>query len=152
MGVRALFLLEAAAFFRYGVLQGRLSFAPWLNRWAVVSWVLIGYALVYPGLNAAQHLTWRRIPTFGVPCPTTLFTAGLLMLTAPRLRMAIIPVTWSMIAGSAAFVLGVRPDYALPVAGTALAAFSLRRQIQTRRDGAESDIGARQSADEAPGR
>ena len=53
------------------------------------------------------------------------------MLTAPRILMAIIPVTWSMIAGSAAFVLGVSADYALPVAGAALAAFSLRRQTNT---------------------
>ena len=54
----ALFLLQAAAFLWFGVVQGGLSFAPWRSRWAVVAWILIGYALVYPGLNAAQHLTW----------------------------------------------------------------------------------------------
>jgi hypothetical protein len=68
------------------------------------------------------------IPTFGVPCPTTIFTVGLLMLATPRLwRLSIIPVIWSVIGGSAAFLLGVSADYALPVAGIALAAFSFRK-------------------------
>jgi len=35
--------------------------------------------------------------------------------------------TWSAIGGSAAFLLGVHADVALPVAGIALAIFSVRR-------------------------
>jgi len=90
--------------------------------------VFIAYALVYPAVNAAQHLTVSRIPTFGVPCPTTIFTAGLLMLGTPRSwRWSIIPIMWSGIGGSAAFMLGVHADYALPVAGIALAVFCFRR-------------------------
>ena len=127
----ALFLLQAALFVWWGVVQQRLSFAPWRNRWAPVAWFLVAYSLLYPVINAAQHLTWSRIPTFGVPCPTTIFTAGLLMLATPRSwRLSIIPVIWSVIGGSAAFLLGVRADYALPIAGMALAVFSFRRTAQ----------------------
>jgi hypothetical protein len=123
----ALFLLQAAFFFWWGVVQGRLSFAPRRNGWAVVAWVLVAYSLVYPGINVVQHLSVSRIPTFGVPCPTTIFTAGLLML-AQRVswRLAIVPVIWSVIGGSAAFLLGVRADYALPIAGLALVIFTIQ--------------------------
>jgi hypothetical protein len=94
----------------------------------MIAWALIAYSLVYPAINAAQHSTFLKIPTFGVPCPTTIFTAGLLMLATPRIwRFSIIPIIWSGIGGSAAFLLGVRADYALPISGVALAVYSFRR-------------------------
>ena len=125
----ALFLLQGALFFWRGVVQGRLSFAPWRNAWAPVGWVLIAYSLLYPGINAVQHFSVSRIPAFGVPCPTMIFTAGVLMLATPRSwRLSVIPVIWSVIGGSAASLLGVRADYALPIAGIALAIFSLQRR------------------------
>jgi hypothetical protein len=34
--------------------------------------------------------------------------------------LSIVPIVWSAIGGSAASLLGVRADYALPVAGLAL--------------------------------
>jgi hypothetical protein len=125
----ALFLLEAAFFFWWGVVQQQLSFAPWRSGWAPVAWLLVTYSLLYPAINAAQHLTWSTIPTFGVPCPTTIFTAGLLLLAAPQSwRLSLIPVIWSVIGGSAAFLLGVSADYALPIAGMALAVFSFQSE------------------------
>ena len=124
----ALFLLQAAVFFWAGVVHGRLSFAPWRNAWAPVAWGLVAYSLVYPALNAAQHLSVSNIPTFGMPCPTMIFTAGLLMLATPRSwRLSLVPVIWSLIGGSAAFLLGVHADYALPLAGMALAIYSTQR-------------------------
>src|SRR4030095_7224992 len=39
----------------------------------------------------------------------------------------IVPVIWSAIGGSAAFLLGVHADMALPIAGIALALFLVRR-------------------------
>ena len=122
----ALFLMQAAMFFWAGVVNGRLSFAPWRTTWAPVAWGLVAYSLVYPAINAAQHLSVSRIPSFGVPCPTTIFTAGMLMLATPRSwRLSMVPVMWSVIGGSAASLLGVHADYALPLAGIALAIFSL---------------------------
>ena len=124
----ALFLGQAALFFRVGVVQRRLSFAPWGTAWAPFAWGLIAYSLAYPAINAIDHLSLLRIPTFGLPCPTTIFTAGVLMLATPRSwRLSTIPVLWSAIGGSATFLLGVHADVALPIAGMALAIFSLRR-------------------------
>jgi Family of unknown function (DUF6064) len=120
-----LFLVQAALFAWVGVVQRRLSFVPSRTRWAMVAWLFVTYALAYPAITAVQHHSLWRIPTFGVPCPTTIFTAGFLMLATPRWRwLAIVPVTWSVVAGSAAFLLDVPADYALPIAGLALAIFS----------------------------
>lgn len=123
----ALFLVQAGLFFWWGVVQARVRFATSRSFWAVLAWIVIAYGLLYPAINVAQHLTVSRIPTFGVPCPTTIFTAGLLLLgTSQSWRLSIIPIIWSVIGGSAAFLLDVRADYALPIAGIALALFSLR--------------------------
>jgi hypothetical protein len=120
----ALFLLQAALFFRTGVIQRRLSFARRRGAWSVAAWLLVAYSLAYPAINVVEHASVWRIPTFGVPCPTTIFTAGRLMLAAPASwRLSIIPIIWSVIGGSAAFLLGVRADYVLPIAGLALAVF-----------------------------
>ena len=124
----AFFLGQAVLIFRVGVVQRRLSFAPWGNAWAPLAWGLIAYSLAYPLINAIDHLSLLRIPTFGLPCPTTIFTVGVLMLATPRSwKLSIVPVIWSAIGGSAAFLLGVHADVALPVAGIALAIFSVRR-------------------------
>lgn len=117
----ALFLVEAALFTWQGTIRGRLRFAAGSSAWAPLAWGLIAYSLVYPAINAAQHGTFVSIPAFGVPCPTTILTAGLLMLATPRAwALSIVPIVWSAIGGSAAFLLDVRADYALPVAGGAL--------------------------------
>ena len=137
----ALFLVQAALFVWVGVVRGRLSFAPWRNRWAVVAWLLVVYSLAYPLINAVDHLTVWRIPTFGVPCPTTIFTAGLLMLATPRSwRLSTVPVVWSVIGGSAASLLSVRADYALPIAGMALAIFSVQGSTRSGRDQTASEV------------
>ena len=124
----ALFLSQAALLFRVGVVQRRLSFAPWDSAWAPLAWGLIAYSLAYPAINAIDHHSLWRIPTFGLPCPTTIFTAGVLMLATPRSwSLSTVPVIWSAIGGSAAFLLEVRADVALPIAGLALAIFSVQR-------------------------
>lgn len=62
------------------------------------------------------------MPVFGVtPCPTTIFTFGLLLWTASRvpLYIIVIPFIWSLIGVSAAINLGIIEDYGLVVAGVA---------------------------------
>jgi hypothetical protein len=123
----ALFLSQAVLLFRVGVVQRRLSFAPWDNAWAPLAWGLIAYSLAYPAINATDHRSLWRIPTFGLPCPTTILTAGVLMLATPQSwSLSTVPVIWSAIGGSAAFLLGVRADVALPIAGLAVAIFGAK--------------------------
>ena len=124
----ALFVAQAAIFAWQGVVRGRLVFAPPRSGWGAVGAVLAAYALVYPGIGLLTGLHYPRMPTFGVPCPTTILTAGLLLTVPPReARLAaVIPMLWSVIGGSAAFTLGIRPDLALPFAGAALLLFAFR--------------------------
>ena len=93
--------------------------------------VLMGYALIYPVLGLALGLSYARMPTFGVPCPTTLLTAGALLVArdaAPR-WLGVIPLAWTVVGGSAALLLGVHADLALPIAAALLlASMMLPRQ------------------------
>ena len=74
------------------------------------------------------------MPMFGItPCPVTLFTFGLFLLTIepiPR-RLLVIPVIWSLIGGSAAFKLGIAQDWPLFVSGVTV--FVLLRRDAERR-------------------
>jgi hypothetical protein len=124
----ALFLLQAALFARSGLIRRDLSFNMSGTPWATFGWILIVYALLYPAITIAEHGSMTRVPTFGLPCPTTIFTAGLLLRAAsPPRSLLIVPILWSAIGGSAAFLLGVSADYALPVAGAALTLFAWGR-------------------------
>jgi hypothetical protein len=83
---------------------------------------LMIYSLAYPALGLAFGLSYPRLPTFGVPCPTTLYTVGALLIARPVVPRAlgVIPLAWTIVGGSAAFLFGVHADLALPVAGAAL--------------------------------
>jgi hypothetical protein len=58
------------------------------------------------------------MPTFGLPCPTTIFTIGMLtLIKSPQPRMVmIVPVLWCVVGVQAAFLLGVPQDLALGAA------------------------------------
>lgn len=122
-----LFLLQAALLLWRGVARPQLSFTPSRTLWGIGGAALIAYALIYPALGVLLGLAYPRLPTFGVPCPTTILTAGTLLLVPRRqtLPVAVIPVLWSAVGGSAAFLLDIRADYALLVAGAALLIYVL---------------------------
>lgn len=78
---------------------------------------------MYPALGKLVGHDYPAAPTFGLPCPTTIFTVGILMLTTsgtPRLAYAA-PVLWAAVGSSAAFLLGVYQDLSLVVAAGAAA-------------------------------
>lgn len=118
----AAFVLEAALLVE-AALRARLEFpgrsrggARLLLGGAVVAYAAVGYPL----LGAALGHVYPAAPTFGVtPCPTTIFTFGVFLLTGGRfpLRLLIVPLAWSAIGTSAALELGMREDLGLPVAG-----------------------------------
>lgn len=119
-----LFLLEGCLIVWFGVVRGRWTFA-WAPRaglrGAAAAFFLL-YALAYPLLALATGLQWPRAPSFGVPCPTTILTVGLVLSAGPRtLRgLTLIPLVWCVVGGSAAVLFGMLPDIALILAGIAL--------------------------------
>ena len=116
------FLLQAALFVWRAARRGGLTFTPTPSIWSRLGLLLILYALIYPVLGLLAGLEYPRLPTFGVPCPTTILTAGVLLL-APRREariLGVIPVLWAGVGGSGAFLLGIPADLMLPVAGLLL--------------------------------
>lgn len=86
-----------------------------------LGWSLIGYAmLAYPLLGLVAGMRYPALPMFGItPCPLTLFTLGLFVLACPALPWAlvVVPLLWSLVGGSAAFLLGVPQDWPLLASG-----------------------------------
>jgi uncharacterized protein DUF6064 len=118
----ALFVIEAALLTWSGLIRSTLDFTPGRAPRHRIGTALFAYSLLYPGLALAAGLHWPDLPTFGVPCPTTLMTVGLLLtVSSSGIRwVSVIPFLWTVIGGSAALLLGVLPDLALPVAGVLL--------------------------------
>ena len=117
----AIFIVQAAALFYCGVMRARLRFGLERGPAAVLGWIFIVYALVlYPLIGQWTGHGYPGSPMFGVtPCPVTIFTFGLLLLTtAPMPRFVLVlPLLWSLIGGSAAFLLGIQQDWLLVVSG-----------------------------------
>ena len=84
--------------------------------------VLIVFALVvYPVWSTYAGHPYPAIPTFGLPCPTTIFTIGLLAFAVPPTPRSplVVPLLWCVVGAQAAFFLGVRPDLGLIAAAAA---------------------------------
>ena len=116
----AAFLAEAIILARAGLSRTGVAFDIRLDARGVLGGALVMFALVvYPLLGLAFGHRYPASPTFGLPCPTTIFTIGILAWMAPRAPRApwIVPLLWTAIGGSAAPLLGMREDLGLPVAG-----------------------------------
>lgn len=78
----------------------------------------ITYALVvYPLVGTLLGDGYPSAPTFGAPCPSTIFTFGILLWTAGRvpMRILVIPFLWAVLAAPAALRWGVLEDIGMPL-------------------------------------
>lgn len=99
---------------------------------AFMGFSLIFFGLiVYPILTHLTGHSYPAMPTFGLPCPTTIFTIGVLLIAFPSVyQYALVPVLWSVVGSTAAFKLGVTADYVLIAAGIcAIPLFLPKRKI-----------------------
>jgi hypothetical protein len=117
-----MFLGAAAAFAWAGVVHGRLKFNGENRMRRIAGHVLITYSLVvYPLLSLLLGRAYPELPTFGLPCPTTIFTIGMLAFVSgrfPRYVLAV-PIVWAFIGAQGALLLGVYEDIGLLVAALA---------------------------------
>ena len=119
-GFGVLFLVQGGLFAGYGAFGKRISIHYSNGLHGTLGALLILYALVvYPLLGFYFDHTYPRSPTFGLPCPTPIFTFGVLFWAEQRLPRAVlvIPLLWALIGSTAAVLLGVREDLGLLVAG-----------------------------------
>ncbi|AHG92603.1 hypothetical protein J421_5068 (plasmid) [Gemmatirosa kalamazoonensis] len=118
----AFFVAQAALLAWSGVVRGRLTFRVRHDAAGLAGAALLVYALiVYPLLGSTLGHAYPEAPTFGLPCPTTIYTLGLLLWASPRapLTVLVIPVLWALVGTSAALQLGMGEDFGL-LAGAAI--------------------------------
>lgn len=119
----AMFAIQGLLLLRAGArLDLRDLSATGLGRFVVPG--LVVYALAYPFLTIASGHPYPATPTYGLPCPTVILTIGLLLTGRDRvpIALAVVPILWSFIGGSAAILLQVQADYILLAAGVLLLA------------------------------
>jgi hypothetical protein len=132
----AMFVLQAVLVAVLWPKVTQLQRGPVAGRMRIAATSFLIAAVIYPFVSASLGHSWPAVPLFAVPCPTTLFTAGILLWFRPGLPkvLYLIPALWSLIGGSAVFAFGVWADLALFPAAAALlgvvlkprAAFAMR--------------------------
>ena len=126
----AISMIGAAVLAWVGVVKRRLVFEVGVNARSAMAAVLVVFALlVYPAWATLAGHAYPDLPTFGLPCPTTIFTIGLLTLASGRAAKWALgaPIVWSLIGGQAAFLLDVPPDSGLAAAGLFAVGLLFRR-------------------------
>lgn len=116
----ALSIVGGLLFAWYGVIHRQVQFAFSKSIRAGLGIALLAFALVvYPIWSTLAGHGYPELPTFGLPCPTTIFTIGLLALASGTNMRALlaIPILWSLVGSQAAFLLDIKPDFGLLVAG-----------------------------------
>lgn len=102
----------------WSALRPPIVFHDRMSTGRLAGWAMIVYAVaLYPIVNAASGHLYPHAPSFGLtPCPLVIFTFGVLALSQARTpwSLFVVPVAWAIIGGSAAVLLGVVADWALP--------------------------------------
>ena len=124
-----LFIAQGLVFL-LSAIKPRISFGAQRNQFTVVGAIFVAYAMVvYPLLGSfLGHVYPRSLPFGLVPCPTSVFTIGLLMMTdkkVPR-HVLVIPAIWSICA-VVPVVSGIYEDAGLILAGVICIPMLLRR-------------------------
>jgi hypothetical protein len=130
----AAFLVQVVLFAQAAA-HGRLAFGWASSPRAALGVAVVAYAgILYPLLGAAWGRGWPRAPMFGVtPCPTAIFTFGILLLARGPVppRLLVVPFLWALVGASAALKLDVREDLGLLLSGVlAIAALRLDRRAR----------------------
>lgn len=118
-GFAVVSLAGAGLFLWFGVVRRAMRFSLQDRCHKTAGVGLVIYALaVYPILSILTGHRYPAMPTFGLPCPTAIFTIGMLVFMnppAPRI-VFVAPLLWCMVGVQAGFLLGVAPDLALGAA------------------------------------
>jgi hypothetical protein len=117
----AAFIVQGVIFLVVSAWCDRLDFEVKADTYSFAGAVLVFFSmLVYPLLGSLSGHAYPKCPVFGVsPCPTTIFTFGILLFAACKVPwfVLVIPLLWSLVGTQAAISFSMSQDYALPVAG-----------------------------------
>jgi Family of unknown function (DUF6064) len=130
----AFFVLQGVLFLAGAIQPGNLQLELGQDFRSIAGLGSIVYALaMYPVLGIWAGHGLMAGPMFGVaPCPTTIFTIGVLLIARGRwvIWLSFIPILWSLIGLAAAVQLGIPEDLLMPVAGALLAAVLLASRLK----------------------
>lgn len=125
VGFAGMFMIQSLLFSRLALSSDMNAVVPRNDTSGWGGALLVTIALIlYPLMSVIAGHRYPAQPTFGVPCPTTVFTLGLLLWkadTAPK-YVWVIPVLWAFIGTAGARQLGVVEDISLAVAFVVCAA------------------------------
>lgn len=124
-----LYIIQGALFAWYGI-KGKIAFRIPSTMHGVIGGIFVLFGVVvYPMIGYALSHVYPYAPTFGLPCPTTIFTFGVLLMSEKKtpIPILIIPFLWSLIGFSAAVMLGMYEDVALLITGVVATGMILLR-------------------------
>ena len=130
------FLLGSFAFAWFGVVRSELAFRPAFGARGIAGAVLVVFAIVlYPAISYLAGHGYPAMPSFGLPCPTTIFSLGVLLFAVRPVPgwVLVVPLLWAAIGSVAAFRLGVIEDLTLLAGGVVTVVAMLRWQAPERR-------------------
>jgi hypothetical protein len=110
------FSLQALLFLIYGMMRGKLEFGWKRDRYRIAGIMMIIYAMIlYPLLSIFLGEKYPGTPTFGLPCPTTIYTFGMLLLCRDKCPfiLLVIPAAWAIIGSTAVVYFGIVADAGL---------------------------------------
>jgi len=81
------------------------------------AWIALAYHLAFISRISPPAYAFAALSM--LPCPTTIFTIGMLCFAVPPTPRSplIVPVLWCLVGAQAAFLLGVQPDLGLIASG-----------------------------------
>jgi len=119
-GFGLLFIVQGVLFLIQGFFRNQFSFEFKNDIYGFVGTAVILFALiVYPVISYYLGHMYPSSPTFGLPCPTTIFTFGIILWMKNRCPVYVlfIPLLWSVLGFSAVYFLGMHEDSGLLVTG-----------------------------------
>jgi hypothetical protein len=133
-----MFALGGALFLFAGVIRRDLELQPKWDALGIIGGVFMLYALAYPVIDALTGHVFPAAPVFGVaPCPSAIFTVGLLLWTRPGMPIyvLVVPLIWLMAQAPAdALAMGVVADVARVPFGAVAAALLVWREYRATRE------------------
>jgi hypothetical protein len=112
-----IFIIQGSVFL---LCSDKLRFRITSNFQSIFGIAILIYSLVaYPMLGDYFGHVYPRAPGFGTPCPTTIFTFGMLMFLdrRPPVYVYLIPLLWSVLGVTAVYLFGVYEDLGMLAAG-----------------------------------
>lgn len=125
-----LFILQSVLFLVETFQKGRLKFDFQADARHYAGYFFVVFGLIlYPLIGFVLEADWATTISLGLPCPTTILTFGLLMLTGNKFPkyLLIIPTLWAIIGTMAAFNWGVYQDFMMIIAAIAANIWLWRR-------------------------